>query len=299
MLSVLEELYTVVVIVLLILRWSKYTEAVKLLRDTRYNDCITEKRGMRKCFTSTRVRPYYTSMAQLLPQLYCKMVLTATLQLLHHCNWCWLEHCNCCINYCKLHGVDCNTATVALTTANFMELTGTLHQLLHATTAWYWLQHCIDCNTATVAILYGVDCNTATITSLQLVLTAALQLLHQLLQTGVDCNTATVASTTATGVDWNTASTILHQLLQTGVDCNTATVASTTACKLVWTGTLHQLYCKLVLIATLQPLHQLLVLTACATAAGFWLAFGLQYCNCSINYTANWCWLQHCNCCIN
>ena len=33
----------------------KYTEAVKLLRDTRCNDCFTHKIGMRKCFTSTSV----------------------------------------------------------------------------------------------------------------------------------------------------------------------------------------------------------------------------------------------------
>ena len=54
--------HIVVVIVLLILRtWKmlvqrlKYTEAVKLLRDTRCNDCFTHKIGMRKCFTSTSV----------------------------------------------------------------------------------------------------------------------------------------------------------------------------------------------------------------------------------------------------
>ena len=54
--------HIVVVIVLLILRtWKmlvqrlKYTEAVKLLRDTRCNDCFTHKIGMRKCFTSMSV----------------------------------------------------------------------------------------------------------------------------------------------------------------------------------------------------------------------------------------------------
>ena len=124
----------------------------------------------------------------------------------------------------NVHSIDCNTATVASTNAN-----------------WYWQPWM--CNNR--RFLTSIDCNDcATVAS------TTAQLLLQLLQNDIDCNTATVASTTATGIDCNTATAWywlqpalqllhhcswcwlqhcmqhLHQLLQTGFDCNTATVAS-------------------------------------------------------------------------
>ena len=130
----------------------------------------------------------------------------------------------------------CNTATVASATATV--LTGRLHQLYTATG--------VDCNTATVAstTATGIDCNTATnccINYCKLVLTGTLHASTIHCKTGVDCNTA--CNCYINYCNCMVLTRRLHQLYCKlhGVECSTASVASTIANWCMLTATLQLL----------------------------------------------------------